>query len=162
MQLNKFTDLGMRVLVLLYQHNSSDRVTVDWLAKELDASRNHLVKIIQYMTLKKWIRSFKGRGGGLLLDEKVQAMSIGVLIKTLEDHSCRNKKLIDCSSPYCPLAPICSLPSCFDQALDAFYHVLNHYFLKDVILHKDQHEHLLNNRKPIDLNALFPEKEQSE
>ena len=48
MQLNRFTDLGIRVLMYL-SSTDAPSVTIARLAQELQVSKNHLVKVVHFM-----------------------------------------------------------------------------------------------------------------
>lgn len=154
MQLNKFTDLGIRILILLYQHDPHERVTIEWLSRTLNVSKNHLMKIVHFMAIQGWVRSFKGRGGGILLDEKTHEISVGVLIKKLEGYSSDHRKIINCDMPQCSLKPICCLPLYLSEAIEAFYGILNQYFLKDIVLSKTGNTGLWYDKRIIE-NKVF-------
>ena len=48
MQLNRFTDLGIRVLMYLGSIEGPS-VTIARLAEDLQVSKNHLVKVVHFM-----------------------------------------------------------------------------------------------------------------
>lgn len=59
MQLNKFTDFGLRLLMYLLQP-SDDVVTIAQAAHVLKISENHLVKVTHFMAKQGWIISTRG------------------------------------------------------------------------------------------------------
>ncbi|KAF7276614.1 hypothetical protein GWI33_010028 [Rhynchophorus ferrugineus] len=141
MQLNKFSDFGLRLLMYLLQP-SEQLVTIAEAARALKISENHLVKVTHFMAKQGWIISTRGKGGGIRLAPDAFDLPIGEIIRTLEN----DKKVINCLEPACVLRFSCSLKSILDQALEQFYQHLNQYQLKDALHHpvlyslnKDQH-----------------------
>ena len=49
MKLNQFTDIGIRALIYLAQSSTEPLFTIEKMAKDLQVSRNHLVKVIHFM-----------------------------------------------------------------------------------------------------------------
>lgn len=133
MQLNRFTDLGLRVLLSLQQRDHHTQLsTVDNLATELAVSRNHLVKIVHFMAQSGWIESFKGRTGGIRLASAAPQLLLGDIITALEEASSGYPHLINCHTPPCSLAGYCYLPTILTGAQQAFYAYLNRYTLQDL------------------------------
>jgi hypothetical protein len=52
MQLNRFTDLGLRVLMYLTHRDREQPVTISEIAERFEVSRNHLVKVVHFMGCK--------------------------------------------------------------------------------------------------------------
>ena len=68
MQLTKYTDFGLRVLMYLTQSDGrSTPVTVPEIAERFEVSRNHLVKVVHFLSQQGWIATTRGKGGGLRL-----------------------------------------------------------------------------------------------
>lgn len=132
MQLNRFTDLGLRVLLSLQYLPESELSTVENLAKQLNVSRNHLVKIVYFMAQAGWIESFKGRNGGIRLAAGSQQLQLGSIVQALEEVSSEISTLINCQQPPCSMTEFCFLPKLFNQAQQAFYASLNQYTLKQL------------------------------
>ncbi|PIT14756.1 hypothetical protein BGI30_03835 [Snodgrassella alvi] len=132
MQLNRFTDLGLRVLISLQYLPESELTTVELLAKQLNVSRNHLVKIVYFMAQTGWIDSFKGRNGGIRLAAPSHQLKLGDIILALEQTSSETPAIINCQQPSCSMTEFCNLPQVFNEALQAFYHSLNHYTLRQL------------------------------
>ena len=72
MRLTRFSDIGLRVLVYLERADEqsiarTQPVTVAEIAKQFDIPQNHLVKVVAEMAKIGWIKSTRGRNGGLRL-----------------------------------------------------------------------------------------------
>lgn len=130
MQLNKFTDYGLRLLMYLLQP-SDGVVTIAQAAHVLKISENHLVKVTHFMAKQGWIISTRGKGGGIRLAPQALMLPIGEIVRTLE----HDEKAINCLEPACVLRFSCGLKSVLDQALEQFYQHLNQYQLQDALHH---------------------------
>jgi Rrf2 family nitric oxide-sensitive transcriptional repressor len=129
MQLNQFTDYGLRVLMCLLSCRDQDRLTtVTELARLLDVSSNHLVKIVHFMSQQSWIKTTRGRGGGIRLADHAELLSLGSIVRSLE----RTMQVVDCNKPVCVFSGKCGLKRLLDQALEQFYLFLDKYQLKDL------------------------------
>ena len=67
MQLNKFTDYALRILMYVSQPKALPH-TIAELAQALQVSENHLMKIVHFMAKQQWIITARGRGGGIRLN----------------------------------------------------------------------------------------------
>lgn len=128
MQLNKFTDYALRILMYV-SHPSEIPYTIADVAKDLHVSQNHLVKIVHFMGKQGWIITTRGKGGGLRLNPKALDLRLGDIVRTLQgDH-----QIVECHTPPCVLRSHCGLKGILDQALEQFYQSLDQYQLKDVL-----------------------------
>ena len=128
MQLNRFTDFGMRILMYLTQHDRALPVTIGEIATQFDVPHNHLIKVANKLSKMGWITAVRGRHGGLRLAVKPSDLKLGYVLKTLEDHD----QLIDCNTPPCPLNRCCGLQSALNEGIRAFYSKMDEYTLADV------------------------------
>ena len=129
MQITRFTDLGLRVLMYLCIGERSEPVTITEIATRFDVSRHHLVKVVHRLGQLKWIVTTRGKGGGLALARPPADYRLGDIVRALEDGGA----LIDCSAPPCALRRDCNVKSALDGALAAFYAKLNESILSDVV-----------------------------
>lgn len=132
MQITRFTDLGLRVLMYLAIDKRSEPVTISEIAEQFDVSRNHLVKVVHRLGQLQWVATTRGKGGGLALAKAPDQYRLGDVVRDLEN--CNS--LIDCDHPRCVLLPGCTLKSALDDALHGFYRQLNESTLADVIKRK--------------------------
>lgn len=130
MQLTRFTDFGLRVLMYLTQcRDRSAAVTIPEIADRFSVSRNHLVKVVHFMAQQGWVSTSRGKGGGLRLSRSADNYRVGDLIRQLEQQG----PLIDCREPPCALDGACRLSGVLAQTLQAFYGALNGYTLADLV-----------------------------
>lgn len=132
MQLNRFTDLGIRVLMYLGSIEGPS-VTIARLAEDLQVSKNHLVKVVHFMAQQQWLFTSRGKSGGIALAKRPEDYAIGNVVRVLEQNSVNGERLINCQQPPCVLLPACGLPFILQQALEQFYQFLNQYNLADVV-----------------------------
>lgn len=130
MQLTRFTDLGLRAMMLLAAGESREqRVTTRAIAVSAGASENHIAKAISRLAELGLVHTRRGRVGGLELTDAGRVVSIGRLVRSLEG----DREVIDCAgdSP-CPLVPACRLRRALAEAKEAFYAELDRYTITDL------------------------------
>ncbi len=129
MQLTRFTDLGLRVLMYLSAGRSEAPATVGEIAERFAVSHHHLVKVVNLLGQSGWITATRGRGGGLRLAVAPSELRLGAVVRRLE----ATTELIDCAEPPCVLRGDCRLKAALDAASDAFFAALDGYTLADVV-----------------------------
>lgn len=131
MRLTRHTDYAMRVL--LYLGARSDRVcTIPEMARAYGISQNHLMKVVHQLGKTGYVSSVRGRHGGVRLAVPADAINVGAVIRTSETQAGpEGLALLDC--PVCPIAPACGLISVVDEALAAFFAVLERHTLADLL-----------------------------
>lgn len=130
MQLTLYTDYSLRVLIYLSVH--SDRlVTITEIADSYGISRNHLVKVVHNLATLGFIRSTRGKGGGLRLARPAEKINLGNVIRQTEG----GFELVEClnsATNTCPITRVCELKGVVKEALNAFVGVFDKYTLADV------------------------------
>ncbi|OHX14924.1 BadM/Rrf2 family transcriptional regulator [Chromobacterium sphagni] len=129
MQLTRFTDLGLRVLMYLTGLEAGQLATIPEIAERFAISRNHLVKVVHFMAQQGWLATSRGKGGGLALARPPEHFRLGQVVRALEGLS----QLIDCAEPPCALYGGCRLKGALDAALLVFFQTLDGYTLRDII-----------------------------
>lgn len=82
MHLTRFTDLGIRTMMLLASGESDDRrVTTRTIAVSAGASDNHIAKAVSRLSELGLVQARRGRIGGLTLTEEGRHASIGWLVR---------------------------------------------------------------------------------
>jgi Rrf2 family nitric oxide-sensitive transcriptional repressor len=132
MQLTRFTDLGLRVLMYLSQHDRTLPVTIGEIATQFDVPHNHLVKVVNRLGKLGWIEATRGRNGGLRLVPSSMKLPLGRVLLGLEEVT----ELINCDHPPCTLQGQCILKGALDAGLRAFYAKMDEYTLSDVCAKK--------------------------
>ncbi len=131
MQITSYTDYALRVLIYLAE-SSDKQVTITELSEFYGISRNHLVKIVHQLGSKGFIKTSRGKGGGITLSRIPESISVGEVVRSMENHF----NWVECFNPakqYCRLLPHCALKQVFGQAGDAYLKVLDATKLADVL-----------------------------
>lgn len=132
MQLTRFTDFGLRVLMYLCVKVHEQPVTVAEVAERFEVSRHHLNKVVQFLAQQGWIVTTRGKGGGLALTHAPNDYKLGQLIRCLEGVG----PVVDCAEPPCVLQRRCGLKPLLDEAMNAFYTTLDAHTLADTLSHR--------------------------
>lgn len=143
MQLTRFTDLGLRIVMQLGdtavraadgEEGSHPRTTTSSVSEAINASQTHVAKVVSRLADMGVIQSSRGRTGGILLAPGALDFSLGDLIKELEG----DEDIIDrLSSSTFTMKPTCPLTKALVEAQDAFFDVLNTHTIRDII-HTDR------------------------
>ncbi|HUK35463.1 MAG TPA: Rrf2 family transcriptional regulator [Vicinamibacterales bacterium] len=131
MQLTRFSDYSLRVLLYLAAH--SDRlVSVDEVSRAYGVSKHHLVKVVQRLVDEGLVASTRGRGGGLRLNRRPADINVGALVRATEPHF----HLVECfdrEANTCPIDSACGLKQVLRHAQRAFLDVLDQSTLADFV-----------------------------
>lgn len=136
MRLTTFSDYTIRVLIYVGL-NPGKRATINELANAYGISRNHLMKVVHYLGQTGYIDTVRGKGGGFLLAVPPSEINIGHLIRDTEERVSLVACFSDGSSD-CRIHTACELKGMLQEALEAFYAVLEQYTLDD-LLHDRSH-----------------------
>ncbi|RKF20098.1 Rrf2 family transcriptional regulator [Alginatibacterium sediminis] len=130
MHITRFTDYSLRVLIYL-AINKQSMSTINDIAKSYDISKNHLMKIVQQLNRRGYIKAIRGKNGGLQLNCDPNDINIGSLVREFEDSS----KLVECfgDNNRCVITPNCQLKNIFEEAQQCFYESLDGYSLSDLL-----------------------------
>lgn len=136
MRLTVFTDNALRCLMILGWEPAQAH-TVQSIAHRMHMSYEHLVKIVQRLAELGYVETVRGRHGGVRLARAPQDIRIGELVRATEE----SLALVECFTPEtntCPVAPACRLSGMLDDALGAFFQVLDARTLADVLEPREQ------------------------
>ncbi|MDY6998562.1 MAG: Rrf2 family transcriptional regulator [Actinomycetota bacterium] len=130
MQLTRFTDLGLRAVMLLAAGEADGRrVTTKSIAAGANASENHIAKAVSRLVELGLVSARRGRVGGLTLTEQGRHASVGWLVRRLEG----DREVVECGGTNpCPLLPGCRLRRALAEAKEAFYRELDRYTVNDL------------------------------
>lgn len=130
MKLNHFTDFSMRVLMYLNQKKDTPQSSLDDLTNTFKISRNHLIKVVQFLSANQLIHTKRGKNGGIMISEKAREIRLGDLIHLLEQD---DSPIVNCDSKPCIFqSHNCKLKSLFNAAYQTFIDSLNQYTLSDL------------------------------
>jgi len=119
MQLNKFTDYALRILMYIAQPKEMP-YTIAELANELQVSENHAMN---------WLITTRGRGGGIRMNPLTLKIPLGQIVRILQQDS----QVVECNTPPCVLRKNCGLKGILDDAVEQFYASLDQYTLSEVV-----------------------------
>ncbi|HET9833163.1 MAG TPA: Rrf2 family transcriptional regulator [Vicinamibacterales bacterium] len=131
MQLTRFSDYSLRVLLYLAAHDDQV-VSVDEVSRAYGISRHHLVKVVQRLVEQDLVASSRGRGGGLRLKRRPADINVGALVRATEPHL----NIVECfdrESNTCPIDQACGLKRVLKDAQRAFLDVLDASTLADFV-----------------------------
>lgn len=128
MQLNKFTDYALRILLSIARPRDTP-YTIAEIAQKLQVSQNHLVKIVHFMAKQDWLVTSRGKGGGLRLNPQALELKLGQVVRILQG----DQQIVECHNPPCVLRSHCGLKGILDHAQLAFYRDLDQYSLGQVL-----------------------------
>lgn len=131
MQLTLYTDYSLRVLIYLSMHKDRS-ATISEIAEFYQVSRNHLVKVVHNLSLKNYINSTRGKGGGLRLARDASEIIVGSVVRDTEP----NFNIVECfadNADPCTVEPVCTLKSILGQATNNFLKTLDSYTIADML-----------------------------
>lgn len=130
MRLTLHTDYSLRLLMLLAVE-PDELHTVASVAERYGVSRNHMMKVAQSLIQGGYVKSVRGRRGGVKLAKKPSEIVLGAVIRKVEEDLC----LMGCFDPEvgCNMAPACGFRKPLQQALAAFFAELDRHTLGDVL-----------------------------
>ncbi|WP_300319711.1 Rrf2 family transcriptional regulator [Idiomarina sp.] len=129
MQLKKYTDYGLRVLMYLAAKKDDDRVTIDELSGIFNVPRNHLNKVVHQLGKEGLIETRRGKNGGFLLAVDPADVRLDKIIRRLEG----DEYWIDCHKPECTIFPACELKNLINEGKETFYRFLSDYTLASLM-----------------------------
>ncbi|MCA8884809.1 MAG: Rrf2 family transcriptional regulator [Rhodobacteraceae bacterium] len=127
MKLSKFSDYAVRVCLYLGAHQGR-AVPISEIARAHDVSHGNLMKVVQILVESGFLKSIRGRSGGVRLARSAADIRLGQIVRQMEG----DDRLVDCSS--CILQNNCGVVAALFQAKVAFYQALDKHSLADAIL----------------------------
>jgi Rrf2 family transcriptional regulator, nitric oxide-sensitive transcriptional repressor len=130
MHLNAFTDYGLRVLMRLAGDPERSFATRE-LARSFAVSQHHLNKVVTSLSIAGYVKTKRGRGGGLRLAKPASDIRLGDVVRDLE----QGVALVECfraDGGACTLTLNCRLITPLKAAQASFLQNLNQSTLADV------------------------------
>lgn len=129
MQLTRFTDIGLRVVMRLVT-DETDSLTSRRLADELEVPYTHVAKVVGRLGELGVVHSRRGRTGGVTITELGRHARVGWLALQLEGSG----EVVDCDGATpCPLRNACRLRGALARARTAFFDALDGYTIEDLV-----------------------------
>ena len=130
MELTYYTDYALRVLMFVGLRQE-EPCRISEIAKHYGISENHLMKVVHGLAQGRFLRTYRGKGGGLTLAKDPKDIVIGAVVRRMEGPF----KPVECfrTGNECVITNVCALPSVLDEAFQAFIAVLDRYTLADLV-----------------------------
>lgn len=142
MRLTQQANYAIRALI--YCAANPDKPSkVPEIAATYGISETHLFKVMKILVDNNFIKTLRGRNGGIMLARPSDEISIGAVIRAAEE----NFNLADCFDPTkrdCPLIDSCGFNRVLNEALKAFFDVLDLYTIADLSSDRSQLRMLLS------------------
>ena len=131
MHLTRFTDLAVRVLI--YLALAPERlVTIGEIGTRYGVSHNHLSKVVTDLIRSGYVRSVRGRHGGLCLAARPEEIRLGRLVRHMEA-----LELVECQEcdreVLCLIRDACRFRELLGRATEAFMAELDRHTLADLV-----------------------------
>lgn len=141
MKLTLHTDYALRMLIFLAIHKDRP-ATVSDVASTYGLSRHHLLKVALNLGRMGYLKTTRGRSGGIALAMAPRDINLGAVVRAMED----DFAMVECLRPEggaCIISPACRLKGIVRKALDAFLAVFDAYTLADLTANRTLLEELL-------------------
>lgn len=132
MRLTSFTDFGLRMLMRMASAPGRSFSTAE-LADEFRLSRHHLTKIMQRLAQGGIVVTRRGGGGGAILARAPQDISLGAVVRLLEEGQAMVACLV-ATGGSCTIVGCCRLKTLLRRAEAVFLADLDRSTLADVAL----------------------------
>lgn len=128
MHLSRYTDYAYRVLV--FTAVNKKRCTLQEIGKHYGISVEHLRKVVHSLGQLNYLRTYKGKSGGMELNVQPEDINLADIYREFE---LTKESIIDCKKLKCILNPSCNLKKILFQSEQAFINELNKHTLADII-----------------------------
>ncbi|TFC25570.1 Rrf2 family transcriptional regulator [Cryobacterium sp. TMT1-3] len=123
MRINAFSDVCLRVVMLLCAAPESVTFTSRVVAAEVGTPYNHVSKALLKLRELGLIEAIRGRSGGVRISALGRAVTVGSLLRQLDTRT--DLAACESSNGPCPLLCGCGLRGSLRRARDAFYRELD-------------------------------------
>lgn len=130
MELNRFTDYSLRTLIYVALRDGSLTSNRE-IATAFGISEHHLVKVVHKLARLGYLKTVRGRGGGILLNRDAGEIVVGEVVREVESMA-----VVECIAPReggCCIAGICELQAALGRATAAFLAELDRLTLADLL-----------------------------
>jgi len=119
MRITKRTNIAIRVLMFC-AINPDRLVTKTEIAERCNVSESHLAQVVNRLGRLGFLRTQRGRTGGMKLGRPIHEISVGEVFRRLEE----DVPVAECfaeADNTCPLTDACRLRPALNDAVEAFY-----------------------------------------
>jgi Rrf2 family transcriptional regulator, nitric oxide-sensitive transcriptional repressor len=129
MQLTLYSDYAFRTLIFLAKAPNT-QVTITEISNFYNISRNHLVKVVHQLSKSGFIKTFRGKHGGIKLARPACDINLGDVFRKFEKKFdpavCLNK-----AKNQCAIQDHCNVKTILHKAEEAYLAVLCQYSVAD-------------------------------
>lgn len=136
MQLTYYTDYSLRVLMYLAIRRGRI-ANISEIAECYGISRNHLVKVVHNLARGGFIKSYRGKGGGIELARDLKEINIGEVVRYTEG-PLKPVECFDVERNRCVIANVCGLADVIAEACNNFFATLDRYTLADLVKRRER------------------------
>lgn len=119
MRLTAFSDVSLRIMMLLAALEPQEKLSTQKIAEGIGTPYNHVAKSVAFLVNLGYLESTRGRSGGVVLSEAGRKATVGQVLRSTEDDipmmACEDK------NGHCPLDSFCRLRAVLATAKEAFY-----------------------------------------
>jgi Rrf2 family nitric oxide-sensitive transcriptional repressor len=131
MRLTLRTDYALRIL--MYVSLKGEQLSTNpEIVTSFDISTGHVMKVVHELGKKGYLETVRGRNGGLRLSRKPSQISIGAVVRDMEEELAVVGCLQDQSEGFCHIEKVCVLKGALRDATNAFLATLDRYTLQDL------------------------------
>jgi len=128
MQLSRFSDYTLRTLFYVAT-NTEKLATLAEISDFYGISIDHLRKVVHALSKNGYLKTYRGKKGGIELARSPEEINIGAVI----GHSEGMAPLVDCQKQDCRIKAVCRFQEILAEAQGAFMHTLQQYTLEDLL-----------------------------
>lgn len=136
MKLTKSTDAAFRILILM--SSEQKRQNAQQISEAIQIPFNHTAKILQTLAKARFLRTIKGKGGGVELAASPDSIRLDSVISAMEGPI----HLMECTihKDACPLSSECSLSRKIKEAQDSMIRVFSQTTIADLLVDNKEKE----------------------
>jgi Rrf2 family nitric oxide-sensitive transcriptional repressor len=131
LRLTQFSNFAIRVLMYAALRGETPSAVPD-IARAYGASYDHMKKAAAELCRLGYLRSVRGRIGGVMLAKPPEEIVIGEVVRATEGRVVL-VECFDAATNTCPLEPVCVLRRALHEGVDAFFAALDRYTLADLL-----------------------------
>ncbi len=84
MRLTAFSDVSLRVLMLLSALEPGQKLSTQKIAEGVDTPYNHVAKAVVFLVNMGYLDSTRGRAGGVMLSDAGRSATVGTVLRATE------------------------------------------------------------------------------
>ncbi|MEH6633256.1 MAG: Rrf2 family transcriptional regulator [Halopseudomonas aestusnigri] len=134
MRLTTYTDYSLRVLIFVGL-KGEELTTITEISERYNISRNHLMKVVNQLSQDGYLKTIRGKNGGMILARPSEEINLGDVVRDMED----NLDIVECFDQVkgcCQIDGYCRLQGILGEAVIAFFDVLSKYTLEDLMVNR--------------------------